>query len=245
VRSLALHEGAARRGAAAGAERLLACAVARAMSGNASACREVWPLASCGTHGACDERAARCVCDPGWQLNPLAVDGVELCNQPHGFLLAVYTAWLVLMASCCAALLARAALDWRSERLATRTARSDAVLECIFSIFATCMIGSCRDSGVPPAAGVVSATLDFLGSVALDFAAVLQYRRMIKKAEAELGSPVVTPLYSPASVAGEKLVSGVVLLALVAGQISGCNHFRYVCVVWTFKAVVGITLSRR
>jgi hypothetical protein len=214
------------------------------MSSNASACGEVWPLAPCGTHGACDERTG-CVCEAGWQLNPLTVDGVSLCNEPYGFLPAIYTVWLALMASCSVVLIARVALDCRSNRFGTRAGRLDAVLECVFAIAAIGMISSSSATGMPPAAGAVSASLDYVGSVALDVSSVLQFSRMMKRAEEELGSPVFTPLYSLASVTAEKLLSGVVLLAFVTGHVSGWNHFRYIGVVWSLKALVGLTLCSR
>ena len=213
----------------------------------ASACGELWPLAPCGTHGECDERAARCVCELGWQLNPLAVDGVELCNQPRGFLLAVYTCWLLLLASNAALHLARVGFEWRGGRLVTRTARVDAALECVFLVFATCAVGVCREPGVPPPVDVVGASLNYVTTSALSLGQLLNFSRLIRSVKDELGavSMIRRSYYTPASVTAERSISCFALLAFVTGRISAWTHWRYVSAVVFIDAIVGLTNHRR
>jgi hypothetical protein len=60
-----------------------------------SACGSLWPVKGCG-YGSCNESTRACECDPGWTLDGVAVDGVELCSRPAGDLIATcYLLWAV------------------------------------------------------------------------------------------------------------------------------------------------------
>ncbi len=214
---------------------------------HASACGELSPLAPCATHGVCDERTARCVCELGWQPNPLAVDGVQLCNQPRGYLQAVYTCWLLLVASNSTLLLARVGFEWRGGRLNTRTARLDAALECVFLVFSTGAIGACRASGVPPPADIVGASFHYVAYSALRLHNLLGFSRLIRSVQDELGavSSFSSFYYTPAVTASERILSGSVLLAFVTGRMSAWTHWRCTCAEGLVAAIVMIRTHRR
>jgi hypothetical protein len=55
-------------------------------------CATQWPAPACGWHGECVDGS--CVCGDGFQVNPLVVDGVNLCTVRAAAVDTVLALWL-------------------------------------------------------------------------------------------------------------------------------------------------------
>ncbi len=186
------------------------------------------------------------LCEPGWQLNPLAVHGVEVCNQPRGFLQAAYTAWLAIIASNTALTLVLITLDGRSGRLESRLKRVIGALQFVFLVSSTCAIGLSRATGMIPNATTTGALLMYIGACALDFGGALNFHRIFRSVRSELKDGVAIDSFLVlALTVTEKVISGAVLQAFMTGQIHSWTVLRYGGGVQLFVGVVWLTSFAR
>ncbi len=187
-----LLAGAAATAAAATAAAAAAARRARARGAlvdsmnSSNACGALWPAPVCGWHGACDPSAGVCVCDSGWGLTPLAVDGVVLCNNPLGLLPAAYAVWFGANVASTALSVASFAVNWRAGRLRNRADREYHRLEVLFQFAVSCALGVCVVNGRPLQVDRLATCFMAVALCAVEVAIVRQNDRMTRSAKRQL-----------------------------------------------------------
>ncbi len=157
----------------------------------------------------------------------MVVNGVEICNQPRGFLQAAYTVWLAIHASNTALYVVLVTLEGRSGRLGSRSKRVMAALYFSFFASTTCAIGLSRATGMLPRATTSGALLMYVGACALDLYQALDFHRICRTVQNELKDGSIDSFYVLASMVTEKVISGAMLLAFMTGQIHSWTLLGY------------------
>jgi hypothetical protein len=186
-----------------------------------SACGALWPAPPCGWRGQCDEAAGVCVCEEGWQLSPLVVDGAALCNIPDGLLPAALASSAAVLVCFVVLAAARIGLDWRAGRLRDRLDLADNALELGFCFSYLIAYTLCNMKNLPYQVDPAASAMIFFGSMFVVLRQKSRNERMARAAQCEQGVRVGEA--DPA--ATSKLFEVLLLLAVVAGFASHVCFF--------------------
>jgi hypothetical protein len=203
---------------------------------SSDACGALWPAPVCGWHGACDPFAGVCVCDSGWGLTPLAVDGVVLCNNPLGLLPAAYAVWFGALVANTALAAAAFAVSWRAGRLDKRANFEHLGLQLLFQFATACALGVCVVNGRPMQVDRLATCFMFVALNAVEADMVRQNDRMTRAAEQQLSMRGFTVGAAwgvrPSVVTAVYFVVGFASTAFfVAGVTTPVTHVRIIAVL--------------
>jgi hypothetical protein len=97
------------------------------------ACAAQWPAPACGWSGECYNGS--CVCGDGYQVNPIVVDGVELCTVSPAAVDAMLALWLVGVLVSVPVTVLSIRLKARAERSVSRPAgRVEYLKNAVFAL---------------------------------------------------------------------------------------------------------------